>query len=219
MITARSLRLLRGWTAAVVATGAAALAHTAAGGPWPSPLLVALCLALSAPVCMLLAGLRLPGLGLTLSVAVSQLLFHGLFSVSGSMSAAVDHTSHAGHLGAASDGPELVLSATGAMVHDHAALEALGVSSSSASWLMPVLHAAAGIVTVLVLRHGEKLALRAAATLLIRARALISRIGDPVVIAASAWRCAPMGPAVPRLAQVILAALRYRGPPVRMLAI
>ena len=127
-----------------------------------SPLLVALCLALSAPVCMLLAGLRLPGLGLTLSVAVSQLLFHGLFSVSGSMSAAVDHTSHAGHLGAASDGPELVLSATGAMVHDHAALEALGVSSSSAAWLMPVLHAAAGIVTVLVLRHGEKLALRAA---------------------------------------------------------
>ena len=31
---------------AAVATGAAALAHTAAGGPWPSPLLVALCLAL-----------------------------------------------------------------------------------------------------------------------------------------------------------------------------
>ena len=219
MITARSLRLLRGWTAAVVATGAAALAHTAAGGPWPSPMLVLLCLALSAPVCMLLAGLRMHRLGLTLSVAASQLLFHGLFSVSGTMSATVDHTSHAGHLGAAADGPELVLSGTGAMVHDHAALEGLGLSASSAAWLMPVLHAAAGIVTVLVLRHGEKLALRVAATLLIRARSLISRIGEPVVIAGPAWRCAPTGPSVPRLAQVILASLRYRGPPAGALAI
>lgn len=217
MITARSLRLLRGWTAAAVATGAAALAHTAAGGPWPSPLLVALCIALSAPVCMLLAGLRVRGLGLALSVAVSQLLFHGLFSMSGTMSATVDRTSHAGHH-AVSEGPELVLSSTAAMARHHAGPEALGLGGPAA-WLMPALHVAAGIVTALVLRHGERLALRATATLLIRARALISRIGRPVVVAAPAWRCRPTGPAVPRLTRVVLASLRYRGPPLRALAV
>lgn len=219
MITARCLRLLRGWTAAVVATSAAALAHTAAGGPWPSPLLVILCIALSAPVCMLLAGQRMPGIGLVLSVAGSQVLFHGLFSVSGGLSASVDHTSHAGHLGAAAEGPELILSSTGAAVHHHESIEALGLGASTTTWLMPALHVVAGIVTVLVLRHGEKLAARAVATLLIRARALISRIGRPVLVTSPVWRCGPVGPAVPRLVQVVLASLRYRGPPSRALAL
>ena len=42
VMTARCLRLLRGWTAASVATCAAVLGHTVAGGPWPPVLLVAL---------------------------------------------------------------------------------------------------------------------------------------------------------------------------------
>lgn len=209
-MTARCLRLLRGWTAASVATGAAVLGHTVAGGPWPPVLLVALCIALSAPVCMLLAGLRLPAIGLMLSVAVSQLLFHGLFSVSGTMSAVVDHTSHAGHA-VASAGPELVLQSTGAHVHSHSALEVL-LPASLGPWLMPSLHVAAGILTVLVLRHGESLALRIAASLLIRARGLICAATD-VIAVPPRWRCCPTGQLVLPRARAVLSWLRYRGPP------
>lgn len=212
-MTARSLRMLRGWTAAAVATGGAVLAHTVAGGPWPSPLLVLLCMALSAPVCMLLAGLRLPRIGLILSVAVSQLLFHGLFSMSGSMTAAVDHTSHAGHLTAppADAGPDLVLQSSTA-VHVHGQAHRLGPIAGD--WLMPALHITAAILTILILRHGERLALRLAATLLVRAGTLIARIDRAATAPRPRWRPRPADPVVPRWAQVVLACLRYRGPPV-----
>lgn len=56
-MTPRALRLIRGWVAAFVATTLAVLAHVAAGGQWPSVMLYALCVALAAPVCMVLAGM------------------------------------------------------------------------------------------------------------------------------------------------------------------
>lgn len=56
-MTPRALRLIRGWAAAFVATTLAVLAHVAAGGQWPSVMLYVLCVALAAPVCMVLAGL------------------------------------------------------------------------------------------------------------------------------------------------------------------
>ncbi|WP_186304372.1 hypothetical protein [Kocuria palustris] len=216
MITARTLRFVRGWTASTVATGAAVLAHTVAGGPWPPALLVVLCMALCAPVCMLLAGLRLPRVGLVLSVAVSQLVFHGLFSMSGGMTAAVDRTGHAGHAGHAVDaqGPALVLQPEAAAGHHHGGLEAIGTGAAAGSLLMPVLHVAAGILTVLVLRHGESLVLRLLATLLIRARVLIARAQRAAIAPRPRWRCAlPMAPDAPRQAQAVLSSLRYRGPP------
>ncbi|MDO5618633.1 hypothetical protein [Kocuria sp.] len=61
-MTARALRLTRGWAAAFVATTFAVLAHVAAGGAWPHPMLFALCTALSAPVCMILAGRKIPSI-------------------------------------------------------------------------------------------------------------------------------------------------------------
>lgn len=222
MLTNRSLRLVRGWGAAVVATSAAALAHTVAGGPWPSPMLVLLCLALSAPVCMLLAGLRRPGLGLIVSVALSQGLFHHLFAASGTMSAAADHTGHAGHQATASPppGPELVLVPSGSVgAHHHGGstelLTAGGDSLVQApGWLMPALHVVAAVVTIAILHSGEALVRRAAATLLVRARSLVRTPRSTQLPSAPRWRPRPRTDLlVPRHLTVVLGSLRYRGPP------
>lgn len=221
----RSLRLVRGWGAAVAATSAAALAHTVAGGPWPSPMLMLLCVALSAPVCMLLAGLRRPGLGLIAAVALSQSLFHHLFAASGALSAAVDrtgHAGHAGHLGGASpsSGPDLVLVPDGSAGahHQGGAAEVITTGVEAAAqlpdWLMPALHVLAGVVTIAVLHGGEALVRRAVATLLVRARALVRTVRAVTLAPAPRWRPRPQtDPLVLRHLTVVLGSLRYRGPP------
>src|SRR5690606_7904614 len=48
----RARRLVRGWSAAAVATSAAVLSHAAADGQAPPAVLVLLSLALSGPLCM-----------------------------------------------------------------------------------------------------------------------------------------------------------------------
>lgn len=226
MPSSRSLRLMRGWGAAAAATSAAALAHTVAGGPGPSPMLLLLCMALSAPVCMLLAGLRRPGLGLIVAVALSQSLFHHLFAASGTLSASVDRTGHvghgAGHPGGASPpaGPDLVLVPTGsAGAHHHGApaeLLTAGAASSAQlpDWLMPALHVVAGVVTIAVLHGGEALVRRAVATLKVRARDLVRSVRAVVIAPAPRWRPRPQtDPVVLRHLTVVLGSLRYRGPP------
>lgn len=223
MLTARSLCLLRGWTAAAVATTAAALAHTVAGGPWPSPMLLLLCLALSAPVCMLLARLRIPLLGLAGSVILSQALFHHLFAASGSLTAVVDRTSHVGHhalSSARATGPQLVLApSAGVSGHDHAvAVEsASGAMQAGAGWLMPALHVVAALVTIAVLQSGESLARRAAATLLVGVRGLLSLLDRPMLPAIPRWSQRPVSQTGPRPGLLaVLTGLRYRGPPLRL---
>lgn len=93
-MTPRALRLIRGWAAAFVATTLAVLAHVAAGGQWPPLMLYVLCVALAAPVCMVLAGLGTrdsdPGptargdrSGLTRAARARQTRFSGLAGVTG----------------------------------------------------------------------------------------------------------------------------------------
>lgn len=222
MPSSRSLRLVRGWGVAVAATSAAALAHTVAGGPWPSPMLMLLCVALSAPVSMLFAGLRRPGLGLIAAVALSQSLFHHLFAASGTLSAAVDRTGHAGHLGGGPQpsGPDLVLVSGGsAGAHHHGGTAELITAGAEASaqipdWLMPALHVLAGVVTIAVLHGGESLVRRAVATLLVRARDLVRAVRAVVLAPAPRWQPRPQAdPVVLRHLTVVLGSLRYRGPP------
>lgn len=75
----RSDRVLRGSSAAVFATFVALLSHVAGGGQVPGALGVVAPLVLSTAACVLLAGRRLTLLRTTLSVVVSQVLFHTLF--------------------------------------------------------------------------------------------------------------------------------------------
>lgn len=77
----RRQRTLRGVAAAGFATFVALTSHVIGGGDLPSAMGVVVPLALSSLVCVLLAGRRLSLPRLSVSVLVSQSLFHFLFSV------------------------------------------------------------------------------------------------------------------------------------------
>ena len=79
-MTARGLRLVRGWIGAVVATFIAAGSHILAGGDAPELPLLLLALALSGLACTALTGRGLSLWRLSAGVALSQGLFHWLFS-------------------------------------------------------------------------------------------------------------------------------------------
>ena len=130
--------LVRGGSAAGVATGIALLFHLMAGGAMPAlpGLLVPLLLALG--VCILLAGVRLPSLRLLLSVGASQVLFHNLFMLGAGQGAAG--------------------------VHAHHAMSVPAQETHSSSWML-LAHVGAAVLTAAALRHGELVVahLRAAA--------------------------------------------------------
>jgi hypothetical protein len=90
MSSARSIRTLRGVVAAALSTFVAPLAHIAAGGSMSGVLGIVVPLVFSTLVCVLLAGRRLSILRLSLSVAVSQVMFRTLF-VPASLSARGRH--------------------------------------------------------------------------------------------------------------------------------
>lgn len=239
-MTPRALRLTRGWMAAFVATTLAVLAHVAAGGQWPSFMLYVLCVALSAPVCMVLAGLgareaaagvmhrsRAAGMaGLGLAVLGSQTLFHVLLSLSGGYVAAADHTGHGGHAGAGlAAGPALVLepafSASGHAGHGAVSANAGAVSSdvvSASSGVlagghsMLILHVVAAAVAFVVLRYGEIGVLKAVATLLVRAVRLAVAVAMPWV-SVRPWKPGFLQPLPARVLLWARGSLQYRGPP------
>jgi hypothetical protein len=142
-------RLARAGAASAVATFVALMSHLLGGGAAPGPLGVAVPLLLATSLCLVLAPVRLPWLRLTVSVAVSQLLFHTLFSIGAGGAPAVAAGGAHEHAGAAMLAP-----GAEAMVHPGHA--------SGAMWLA---HAAAAVVTVLALRHGEAALSRVVAAL------------------------------------------------------
>lgn len=89
-MTSRQLRLLRGATAASIATIIAAVSHTIGGGAPPHPLLVIALSVFLTPLASLIVG-RTPGIArLSVAVLVSQTVFHVLFVALGAtVSAAV----------------------------------------------------------------------------------------------------------------------------------
>lgn len=141
----RSERLLKGWIVAVSSTSLASASHGLAGGHLPHPMVWALCTALSALVCVMLAGRRLPKVGLATSVLLSQGLLHWLFSLQGLAVAQVPQTS--GHL---HHGSHLLGSS---LAHSHA------VSDNQTAML--AYHMLAAVLTFLLLRRGRALAHRA----------------------------------------------------------
>lgn len=135
----RSDRLIRGWIVAAGANILGAASHGLAGGNLPHPLLWLLCTALSALVCVALAGRRLPRLGMAASVVLSQGLLHFLYMSTGSVAqVSAAHTHHGLPAGAALGHPAM------AQHHD-------------LSWQMVALHLGAALITFLMLRRGEQL--------------------------------------------------------------
>lgn len=140
-MSTRQLRLLRGAAASTVATMIAATSHTIGGGALPHPLLMLAVSVLLTPVAALLVGARVRLPGLAAAVTATQVIFHGLFEIIGGITST-----------------DLALGG-----HQHGAIVLPvdpGVADPSlltASPGMLAAHAAAAVVTVVLLRHGELL--------------------------------------------------------------
>jgi hypothetical protein len=202
-IAPRVQRVIRGLAASTTATFVAALFHEAGGGAAPSWGVVAFGLALASLAAIALAGPRPALWRLTAAVAISQLLFHGLFTAAGDASgaavAADPHAGMAGHSAIPLDLPGLG-AATGAP------------TTLDAGMLLS--HGAALIVTVLALRHGEA-ALRAlvAASSLRVVLALAIPFLRPERRRDPALARAHRAPRPLRDLRARIGRLRHRGPP------
>jgi len=199
-------RLVRGAAAASVSTAVALGSHLLAGAEVPGVLGVLVPLVFAVSVCTVLAGVRLSALRLSLSVAVSQVLFHTLFvlgTVPAGASAVVraGHDSHAAH-----EGTVLVSVVGGSGGPGHAAHASVGM------WLA---HAGAAALTVFTLHRGERLLaqLRRLATAVL-GWALPRRSAAGVPILQRQHHPVGTVPVVVRSFEVLAGSLARRGPPV-----
>jgi hypothetical protein len=166
-MTTRWARFLRGWIAAAVSVFVALCSHTLAGGDVPSPAGVALCLAFAGMICIALAGKTLSLPRLAASVAVSQFLFHGAFSLLGAAPATV-----AAHTSSMSNSMEMHA------LHLQAAADS-GMAMPTWMWFA---HGLAALVTIAALRYGERAfwaALALARPFVIRMLAAVARAETP----------------------------------------
>ncbi|WP_312672429.1 hypothetical protein [Microbacterium sp.] len=140
MSPSRKPAVVRGFATSSLAIFVALAGHVSGGGEMPGPLGILVPWLFAFMVSVLLAGRRLSLTRLTLSVAVSQFLFHVLF-VLGTVTpsgAAIRHVHGAPLMLPAAEGSAVVATADAAM------------------WLG---HALAAIVTVAALHRGERLLL------------------------------------------------------------
>lgn len=144
---ARVARLCRGLLAATFSTFVALVSHVLAGGALPGVSGIAIPLVFATSACMLLADLRFSWLRLSVSVAVSQVLFHTLFVVGTASSAVVQLSDpaaggmHAGHAGHAA----MTITASG---------ESMAHAGHAGGWMW-LAHIAAAVVTIATLHRGE----------------------------------------------------------------
>jgi hypothetical protein len=190
---ARRTRVARGVLAAGVSTFAAAFSHGVASGEAPSVVALAGASVLAVVVCVALAGRSTP-LRLALAVVGSQAAFHTLFAA---LPATSGSASQAGHHG-------MIVLATDAATHVHA-------TAGVAMWLG---HAAAAVVTILALQHGEQVLRSFGTTLGLRLSALVAAIG--AVPVAPPGSPAPDWLPVPKRTTALLPfSANRRGPPRR----
>ncbi|MDO7882316.1 hypothetical protein [Antiquaquibacter soli] len=183
-MSARASRAGRGWLVAFAATVVAAVSHTLAAGVPPTAFGFGASLVLAGTASALLSGRRQSLWRLTASVAISQVLFHSLFSGMGTPTAAV----HGHSLAAVSP------------IHDHAAAD---------MWLA---HLLAGLVTVVLLRHAESAVLGLAASLRLAAGRMLAL--PTAVEPLPALPLVPGTRALrPRARLLDATPMTYRGPP------
>lgn len=191
----RQLRLLRGASASTVATMIAALSHTFGGGSLPHPLLMLTVSVLLTPVAALLVGARVRLPGLTAAVTATQVVFHGLFEVVGGITptglalGGHQHGAVVLHIDPGASAPSLLTASPG----------------------MLAAHAAAAVVTVVLLRRGELLV----QTIARWVRALL-RTPQPAPSPGDATTRVPVSRTVPRAPSRLLDDCAWRrGPPAR----
>ena len=207
-MSSRGARVGRGFAAAGVATLVAALFHMAGGGLAPSALALTLSVVFSSLGSIALVGKRVAAWRLTLSVLVSQFLFHGLFTLSPSATFSgmpADGHLHAGmHL-------TLVPGSTSATSATGMTMPAMIFGDNPWMWLS---HAAAALLTIAALLHGERTLLAVARFAFFILERLVDRVSavraQPLRLLATALADAPVGP---RRLDPVLDGRRRRGPP------
>src|SRR5699024_6698919 len=222
------LRLVRGGTAASIATAVALGGHLAGGGAMPAWLGILVPWWLAVAVCTLLAGTHFSLARMGVAVLASQALFHGLFSAGtpgDAGRALVDppgsHLGHgAGHAGhgaggvvghdAHGDGGEGV-----AAVADHA------LHGSHSDLRMLLLHVLAAMVTAVLLQHGESVLMRCA-RLALTVLAVLAHPPLLLLITLLAperpARALPAAPYLLHAQRAVLTPQLRRGPPVVLAA-
>ncbi|MFF1876681.1 hypothetical protein [Leifsonia sp. NPDC058230] len=211
----RWARVTRGLLASAVAIFVAALFHVAGGGAAPGPIALALSFAFATLASLLLTARRLSAWRLTVSVVLSQLLFHLLFGIGGGTAAFSVSGGAAGmaHLHA---GSHLVMSAAGG-ASVHADMGAL--PTTPAMWLS---HAMAVLITVIALRFGERAFWGLFETARMGVARIVSHLAStaPAVLAPAASPAAAVEsePSLLRDLGLPLARLRHRGPPAAITA-
>ncbi|AMM19150.1 hypothetical protein AX769_02145 [Frondihabitans sp. PAMC 28766] len=203
----RRARALRGLGVAVISVVTAALSHVIAGGAAPGGLGTGLALVFAILACTALAGRRLSTPRLIIAVALSQLVFHVLFSLGAAIPEAHGHS--VTMLGMVMSG--------GNTAHLPALTTPRGVSALEVAgarmWLG---HAVAAVATIVLLLHGER-----ALAVLLRVAAERLAVLVSVVAALPSALALPRGRrllalgdrrGVPSL-DVLLSTRPHRGPP------
>lgn len=198
-MTARGLRLVRGWIGAVVATSIAAGSHFLAGGNAPELPLLLLALALSGLACTALTGRGLSLWRLSVGVALSQALFHWLFS-----GAAAPH----GRIAPAGGHP------AHSAVLEPATATIISAAADHTSPLMWLGHAVAAVLTVAILHRGEVTVVRLVLAMRLRVTAFLPLL-LPLPVCPAPAALPANRPVIPlRNLGAPLLVMRHRGPPL-----
>lgn len=197
MHPSRRPAVLRGFAASAVAIFVALAGHVTAGGAMPGPLGILVPWVLSFMVCVLLAGRRLSVIRLSISVAVSQFLFHTLF-VLGTITPSGVVAPHV-------HGARLVLPAAGAIPD--------AVVADGTMWIG---HVVAAALTIAALHRGERLLLGLRDLAQQSIRWVRRRVASAVFVAPARPLAAPSVFSSPVALRdgLLLSTLRGRAPPL-----
>lgn len=196
-MSTRGARVARGLVAAGFATFIAALFHVAGGGVPPSALALTLSLTFSGLACIALAGKRSRVWRSAASVALSQFVFHGLFSLnpSGQFAGATGHIHPGSHLMLIPGQP-----AAETMTHDGGAM-----------WMS---HIVAAALTLVILRYGERTFRAVCDFAVFQLRRVLGTLTFGVSAApARRVRVETVPVILPQLTE-LLGGFRHRGPPM-----
>ncbi|MGP9536587.1 hypothetical protein ACT3SP_01150 [Brachybacterium sp. AOP43-C2-M15] len=241
------LRLLRGGTAASLATAVALGGHLVGGGAPPSWLGIAIPWWLAVTACTVLAGTRFSLPRMVAAVVTSQALFHGLFTAGTpgdpGLTLVAPPGSHLGHGAHGAHGPGAIHTGTipvgTALEHSgpavtggvHGAGHGAGhgvaevaehaLHGSHGDLRMLLWHLAAALVTSLLLHRGESFLLRCAALV----GAVLTVLADPPhglplprVVLPRPARPVPDLVHLPPAQRAVLAPQLRRGPPLVLAA-
>ena len=196
----RGSRAVRGAAIAASATLVASLAHTVGGGAPPGLLALALSLAFSVPLAMVVTGERMSLPRASAAALAAQAALHLLYALgAGGAGAAPSVASHAAHAATEPIGFAVV-----ALDHGHAVA-------------MPIAHVVAAALTVAMLAMHERAvaAVALASGTLVRGVRLLAAVlrGLPVPALPDLVHPVPRREAPPNPGILILPSLRHRGPP------